>query len=56
MGRPDIDSADFVSIKPYSAGDAFSAPELKGNWSVVDVLYAPDGERDTLNVGPRTAS
>jgi hypothetical protein len=49
-GRPDFDSESFDSNTPYKVGDAFNAVDLDDNWIVVDVLYAPDGERDTLKL------
>jgi hypothetical protein len=49
-GRPDLDSESFDSNMPYNVGDTFNAVELDDNWIVVDVLYAPDGERDTLKL------
>jgi hypothetical protein len=50
VGRPALDSESFDSIRPYNLGDPFDAVELDDNWIVVDVLYAPDGERDTLKL------
>ena len=49
-GRPDLDSESFDSNTSYNVGDTFDAEELDDNWIVVDVLYAPDGERDTLKL------
>ena len=48
VGRPDFNSDSFDSIRPYEIGDAFDAAELDDNWIVLDVLYAADGEPDTL--------
>jgi hypothetical protein len=49
-GRPDLDSDSFDSNTPYNVGDTFNAVELDDNWIVVDVLHAPDGERDALKL------
>jgi hypothetical protein len=49
-GQPDLDSESFDSNTPYNVGDTFNALELDDNWIVVDVLHAPDGERDTLKL------
>lgn len=49
-GRPDLDSESFDSNTPYNVGDTFDAVELDDNWIVVDVAYAPEGERDTLQL------
>ena len=49
-GRPDLDSESFDSTTPYNVGDAFDALELDDNWVVAEVAYAPDGERDTLQL------
>jgi hypothetical protein len=49
-GRPDLDRESFDSSRPYNVGDALDALELEDNWIVVDVDYAPDGERDTLKL------
>jgi hypothetical protein len=51
--RPDLDSDDFISDQVYDTGMAFNAPELPGEWMVVDVLFAPDGKPDTLLVAPK---
>jgi hypothetical protein len=49
-GRPDLDSESFDSNTPYNVGETFNALELDDNWIVVDVLYALDGEPDTLKL------
>jgi len=49
-GRPELNSESFDSNAPYNVGDAFDAIELEDNWVVVEVLDAPDGERDTLKL------
>ena len=49
-GRPDLDSESFDSNTPYNVGDTFDAVELDDNSIVVDVAYAPEGERDTLQL------
>ena len=48
VGRPELNSDSFDSIRPYDLGDNFNALELDDNWIVLDVLPAPEGERDTV--------
>jgi hypothetical protein len=50
VGRPELNSDSFDSIRPYDLGDTFNALELADNWIVLDVLHAPDGEPDTLRL------